>query len=139
MHLGLNIQKLHILGILGTPVPVHLGPIPVQVAFCRGVPAQVGPVPVQVGFWWGCTGTALYLYRYSFGKLPRFASFATFDTNSLHITSPFLNTSKIIMEIIQNNFTTLELVVWNSYHKTLGENLMNSTKGPPILHKTIKL
>ena len=61
----------------------------------------------------GCTGTPLYLYRYMFGKLSRFAYFATFDTNSPYITSPFLNFSKIIMEIIQNNFKILVLVVWN--------------------------
>ena len=52
MNLGLITQKLHILGILGTPVPVHLGPVPVQDAFCWLVPVQVGPVPVQVGLWW---------------------------------------------------------------------------------------
>ena len=52
MNLGLITQKLHILGILGTHVPVHLGPVPVQVAFCWLVPIQVGPVPVQVGLWW---------------------------------------------------------------------------------------
>ena len=53
------------------------------------------------------------LYRYMFGKLSRFASFATFDTNSSYITSPFLISLKIIMEIIQNNFKILVLVVWN--------------------------
>ena len=59
MNLGLITQKLHILGILGTPVPVHLGPIPVhlgpvpvQVAFCWLVSVQLGPVLVQVGLWW---------------------------------------------------------------------------------------
>ena len=78
MNSGLIIQKHNILGILGTPVPIHLGPIPVQVALCWPVlvqvgpvpvqvgpiPVQVGPVPVQVGLWWAvpvqpytCTGT----------------------------------------------------------------------------------
>ena len=52
MNLSLIIQKHNILGILGTSVPVHLGPVPVQVAFCWPVPVQVGPVPVQVGLWW---------------------------------------------------------------------------------------
>ena len=39
------VKKLHNLGNLGTPVLVHLGPVPVRVAFCW-------PVPVQVGLWW---------------------------------------------------------------------------------------
>ena len=52
MNLTLNIQKYNILGILGTPIPVHLGPVPVQVTFCWPVPVQVGHVPVQVGLWW---------------------------------------------------------------------------------------
>ena len=103
----------------------------------------------------GCTGTALYLYRYRLASAgvyrynpvpipvqprefcPELLFLPTFGTNSLHTTSPFLNTSKIIMEFISNHSITLVLVVWNSYHKTLGENLMNSTKDPPILLKTI--
>ena len=52
MNLGLIIQKYNILSILGTPVPVHLGPVLVQVALCWPIPIQVGPVPVQVGLWW---------------------------------------------------------------------------------------
>ena len=49
----------------------------------------------------GCTGTALYLYRYSLGNFAHICYFfATFGTISLHITSPFLKTSKIIMEFI---------------------------------------
>ena len=49
---GLIIKKHSILGILGSPVPAHPGPVPVQVAFCWPVPVQVGPVQVQVGLWW---------------------------------------------------------------------------------------
>ena len=86
MNLGLNTQKLHNLVILGSPVQVHLGPVPVQVAFCWPVPVQVRPVsvqpvPVQVGLWWGvpvhpctCTGTPSDIF-------PIFIIFATFDTN----------------------------------------------------------
>ena len=103
----------------------------------------------------GCTGTAwtytgtvwllLGLYQYNPVPVPvqlqkfcpKLLFLPTFGTNSPHTTSLTHNTSRIIMEIIQNNFTTLELVIWNSYYKTLGENLMNSTKGPPILYKTI--
>ena len=83
----LNTQKLHNLGILGTPVPVHLGPVPVQVAFCWPVPVQVGPVPVHVGLWWTvpvqpytCTGTPS-------GICPDLLLFATFGTILLHTTS----------------------------------------------------
>ena len=43
--LGINIwkngRKTHILGIFGGPVPVHLGPVPVQ-------PSKTEPVRVQV-------------------------------------------------------------------------------------------
>ena len=81
MNLGLNTQKLHNLAILGSLVPVHLGPVLVQVAFCWPVPVQVGPVQVQVGLWWGvpvhpctCTGTPSKI-------LPIFIIFAMFDTN----------------------------------------------------------
>ena len=77
----LNTQKYNILGILGTPVPLHPGPVPVQIAFYWPVLVQVGPVPVQVGLWWPvpvhpytCTGTPSEI-------LPRFVIFATFDTN----------------------------------------------------------
>ena len=142
----LNYTKIHNLGIFGTPVPVHLRPVPVQVAFCwpvpvqvGPVPVQVGPVPVQVGLWWvvsvqpcTCTGTPSEI-------CPELLLFATFCTNSLHTTSPFLNSSRTNMEFISNNFITLELVIWNSYHKTLGKNPMNSPKGPPILLNTIKI
>ena len=81
MNLGLNTQKLHNLVILGSLVPVHLGPVPVQVTFYWPVSVQVGPVPVQVGLWWGvpvhpCTGTGT-----PSEILPRFIIFATFDTN----------------------------------------------------------
>ena len=84
MNLGLITQKLHILGILGTPVPLHLGPIPVQVAFCSHVPIQVGPVPVQVGLWWAvpvqpCTYTGT-----PSGICPKLFLFSTFGTISLH-------------------------------------------------------
>ena len=140
MNLGLKIQKYNILGIVGTPILVHLEPVLVQVAFCWPVPVQVGPVPVQVGLWWAvpvqpctCTGTPS-------GICPELFLFVTFGTISLHTTSIIHNTSKIIMKIIQNNFTTLELVMWNSYYKTLGKNprtLMNLTQGPPILPKPI--
>ena len=87
MNLSLITQKLHILGILGTPVPVHLGPVPVQVAFCWPVPVQVGPVPVQVSLWWAvlvqpctCTGTPS-------GICLELFLFATFGTISLYTTS----------------------------------------------------
>ena len=101
MNLSLIIQKLHDLGILGTPIPVHLGPISVQVALCWPVPVQVRSVPVQVGLWWAvpvqpgtCTGTPSRI-------CPDLLFLPTFGTKTLHTTSPFLNTSKIIMEIIQ--------------------------------------
>ena len=136
----LKYVKYNILGILGTPVPIHLGLVPVQVAFCWPVPVQVGRVPVQVGLWWAvpvqpctCTGTPS-------GICLELFLFATFCTKTLHTTSIIHNTLKINMEMIQNNFTTLELVMWNSYYKTLGENprtFMNLIQGPPILPKTI--
>ena len=107
---------------------------------CTGTPwTCTGTCCIQLactGTCWplvGCTGTPLYLYQYMLGKLSRFASFATFDTNSPYITSPFLNSSKIIMEIIQ---TTSKYLYWwfeTSYHKTLGKNPMKSPKGPSIL------
>ena len=114
-NLGLITQKHSILGILGTHVPVHpehvlVHPehVPVHIAFCWGVPVHPEHVPVHFGLWWGvpvhpctCTGTPLYMYRYTFRNLPRFFYFPTFDTNSLHTTSIIHNTSRIIMEIIQ--------------------------------------
>ena len=82
----LNYTKYNILGILGTPVPV-------QVAF-------YWPVSVQVGLWWAvpvqpctCIGTPS-------GICPDLIFLPTFGTKTLHTTSPFLNTSKIIMEFI---------------------------------------
>ena len=137
MNLGLITQKLHILGILGTPVPVNLGPVPVQVAFCWPVPVQVGLVPVQVGLWWvvpvqpcTCTGTLS-------GICPELFLFATFGTISLHTISIIHTPQEFTWNSSKNNSIILVLVVWNSYHKTLGKNPMNSPKGPSILLKII--
>ena len=80
---GLIIQKHSILGILGTHVLVRPEHVPVHVCFWWGVPVH----PCT------CTGTPCEI-------LPRFASFATFATNSLHTTSIIHNTSIIIMEFI---------------------------------------
>ena len=81
---------------------------------------STGGVPVQPCTC-TCTGTASVI-------CPNLLFLPTFYTIFLYITSPFLNTSKIIIEIIQHNFTTLELVIWNSYYKTLGENLIIQPK-----------
>ena len=133
MNLSLITQKLHNLGILGTPVPVHLGPVTVQVAFCW-------PVPVQVSLWWAvpvhpctCTGTPS-------GICPELLLFSTFGTISLHTISIIDIPQEFTWNSSKNNSIILVLVVWNSYHKTLGENprtFMNLTQGPPILCKTI--
>ena len=85
----------------------------------------------------GCTSTALYLYRYTLGKLPRFASFCHFWYHFISYNFYNSYTSRIYMEIISKHSIILVFVVWNSYHKTLGKNPMNSPKGPSILLKTI--
>ena len=97
---GLIIQKHSILGILGTHVPAHPGPVPVHVAFCWHVSVHVGHVPVHVGLWWGvpvhpctCTGTPSEI-------CPNLIFLPTFTTNSLHTTSIIHNTSRIYMEFI---------------------------------------
>ena len=96
MNLGLNIQKYNILGILGTPIPV-----------------QVGHVPVQVGLWWAvlvqactCTGTPS-------GICPELFLFATFGTISLHTTSIIHIPQEFTKNSSKNNSIILELVMWN--------------------------
>ena len=85
-----------------------------------------------------CTGTPLYLYRCT---LRNFAQkcflFATFATNCLHTTSIIHIPQEFTWNSSKNNSIILVLVVWNSYHKTLGKNPMNSPKGPSILLKII--
>ena len=102
------------LGILDTAVPIQLRSVPVSIAFCWAVPVHLGSVPVPFGFCWeGVPVQPCFGIGTASGILPLNVSFVTFGTNSLHITSPFLNTSKINMEFIQNHSITLVLVVWN--------------------------
>ena len=116
----LKYAKYNILGILGTPVPVHLRPVTVQVVFCW-------PVPVQPCFGTGIgSGICLDLFL-----------FATFGTISLHTTSIIHIPQEFTWNSSKNNYIILVLVVWNSYHKTLGKIPMNSPKGPSILLKII--
>ena len=111
--------------------------VPAQVALCWPLPVQVEPVPVQVGLLWAvpvqpctCTVTAS-------GNCP--------DLLLLPLLIPihfiYLPHSLIPQKSSwKSSKTTSQHLNWwfgTPYNKTLGENLMNSTKGPPILHKTI--
>ena len=120
MNLSLILRKYNIMGILGTPVSVHLGPVPIQVAFCW-------PVSVQVGLWWAvpvqpctCTGTPS-------GNCPDLLFFATFGTISIHTTSIIHIPQELTWNSSKNNSITLELVLWNFITQTLGENPKNPT------------
>ena len=87
-------------GILGTPIPVAWIGTGTDCILLDGTGTAwigtstvwllLGGVPVQP-----CFGTDT-----TSGILPINVSFATFGTNFLHTTSPFLNTSKTNMELI---------------------------------------
>ena len=137
MNLGLNTQKLHNLVILGSHVPVHLGPVPVHVAFCWHVPVHVRPVPVHVGLWWGvlvhpctCTGTCSE-------NCPDLLLLPLLIPIILILLPHYLIPQKSSWK---SSKTTSKYLYWwfgTSYHKTLGKNPMNSPKGPSILQNII--